>query len=97
MPNLLNVVTSNNSHLAYQFHQNVIKLGRALQSNLIFHVISHVTTYITYIAPRPSIRQAEMEECNRGFVPVLTLKEEAFGKLVNPKFCLVLLLCPRML
>ena len=59
-----------------------------------------MTTYLLH--PSPSIRQAEMEACSRGFpvvwspaVPTLTL-EEAFGKPVNPKSYLVLLLCPRM-
>ena len=58
---------STNVNTVIQFHQHVIKLGRALRPNLISRD-SHVTRYL--LQPRPSIRQAEMEECNRGFLIV---------------------------
>ena len=50
-----------------QFHQNVIKLGDSLRPNLISRD-SYVIHYL--VQPRPSIRQAEMGECSRGFLIV---------------------------
>ena len=76
-----------------QFHQNVIKLGRSLRPNLISRD-SHVIRYL--VQPHPSIRQAEMGECSRGFliVGLRTRSRRGVWKASQPEILLSLVAMP---
>ena len=73
--------------------QNVIKLGHSLLPNLISRD-SHVIRYL--VQPRPSIRQAEMGECSRGFLIVgpRTRSRRGVWKASQPEILLSLVAMP---
>ena len=76
-----------------QFHQNVVKLGRALQPNLISRD-SHVTTLP--IATPPTDKASRNEECNRGFLIVgpRTRSRRGVWKASQPEVLLSLVAMP---
>ena len=70
-------------------------MGRSLRRNLISRD-SHVTTSPIILQPRPSIRQAEMEEYSRGFLIVgpRTRSRKGVWKASQPEILLSLVAMP---